>query len=477
MNALSIHREGQNSSVSRMIGGAPPKTIICGLLFSVFWLATAFDLRAADYFVDPGYEGQSQGTRSEPFRSIKQALGSGRVKDGDNVILASGNYGHLKIVGKRNKDFVTMRAGKDQVPKFHKITVYDSANWRFKGLHVSPAYGSSHYLSAMVTISKGSSEIVFENGVLRSSDDVTAWAKADWLKKAAKGIAAGGKNIVLKNNKIENVKYGITVDVDHGTIEGNLINNFSGDGIRGLGDYTVYRNNTIKNCFRVDGHHDDGFQSWSVGKDGVGTGEVVGGILSGNRIIHREDPNQKFPCTLQGIGMFDGTFVDWVIENNVVVTNHWHGISVYGSKNLRILHNTVFNPDKTGKTAGKTWIYAAAHKDGTPPKNAYVLNNIAPRILKAKQSDVVVAGNISDQSSYALFQDSDTLDFSLKPSSLAINAGVTAAYLARITTRPMPELPETDIDGNKRPQGNGFDVGAYEATNASQERHGYLPPD
>ena len=50
-------------------------------------------------------------------------------------------------------------------------------------------------------------------------------------------------------------------------------------------------------------------------------------MLRGNLFINFENPNQPLKGTLQGIGCFDGFFVDWVVENNVVVTNHWHGIS------------------------------------------------------------------------------------------------------------------------------------------------------
>ena len=45
-------------------------------------------------------------------------------------------------------------------------------------------------------------------------------------------------------------------------------------------------------------------------------------VLRGNTIINYEDPGQPHRGTLQGIGCFDGMFVDWVIENNVVIVDH-----------------------------------------------------------------------------------------------------------------------------------------------------------
>ena len=60
-------------------------------------------------------------------------------------------------------------------------------------------------------------------------------------------------------------------------------------------------------------------------------GEVVGLVLRGNTIINYEDPDQPHRGTLQGIGCFDGMFVDWIIENNVIIVDHYHGITLSGA--------------------------------------------------------------------------------------------------------------------------------------------------
>jgi hypothetical protein len=115
--------------------------------------------------------------------------------------------------------------------------------------------------------------------------------------------------------------------------------------MRGFGDHTTFQYNTIKNSYAVNGNHDDGFQSWSSGAGGVGTGEVVGIVLRGNTFINYEDPNQPHRGAMQGIGCFDGMYVDWVIENNVIIVDHWHGISFNGVRNTRIVNNTVLDPN------------------------------------------------------------------------------------------------------------------------------------
>ena len=50
-------------------------------------------------------------------------------------------------------------------------------------------------------------------------------------------------------------------------------------------------------------------------------------VLRGNVFVNHENPNQPLRTSMQGIGCFDGCFVNWMVENNVVITDHWHGIS------------------------------------------------------------------------------------------------------------------------------------------------------
>ena len=98
-------------------------------------------------------------------------------------------------------------------------------------------------------------------------------------------------------------------------------------------------------------------------------------VLRGNTIINFENPAQPLKGTLQGIGCFDGFFVDWVVENNVVITNHWHGISLYGVRNSRVVNNTVI--DNNSASPGPPWIMVTAHKDGRQSDGVVVRNNLA----------------------------------------------------------------------------------------------------
>jgi hypothetical protein len=252
--------------------------------------------------------------------------------------------------------------------------------------------------------------------------------------------------MTIRDNRLLNVNFGISVGAGDSLIAGNLVENFAGDGLRGLGDHCTFEYNTVKNCYKVNANHDDGFQSWSTGPDGVGSGEVVGIVLRGNTIINYEDPNQPYRGTLQGIGCFDGTFVDWVVENNVVITDHWHGITLLGARNCLVVNNTVLDLNET--SPGPPWISIGKHKNGTAPVNCIVRNNLATDFSDA--AGVLEENNLIIHDPAALFVDPAHFDLHLLPGAAAIDAGGSL------------NAPALDHDRIPRPQGNAIDIGAYE---------------
>jgi parallel beta-helix repeat protein len=252
--------------------------------------------------------------------------------------------------------------------------------------------------------------------------------------------------MTIRDNRLLNVNFGISVEASDSLISGNLVENFAGDGLRGLGNHCTFQYNTVKNCYKVNANHDDGFQSWSTGPNGVGSGEVVGVVLRGNTIINYDDPNQPYRGTLQGIGCFDGTFVDWVIENNVIITDHWHGITLGGARNCLVINNTVLDQNKT--SPGPPWICIDKHKNGTASVNCVVRNNLATNFKNA--AGVLQENNLRIQDPASLFVDPARFDLHLLPGAAAIDAGSSL------------DAPKLDRDRIGRPQGGGIDIGAYE---------------
>lgn len=407
---------------------------------------TTTHVSATEYWVEPGASGD--GTQEAPWGSLDTALAS--AEDGDVVWLHAGEYGELSVSDAHHTTLVTIAAIDRESPRFSAVRIHDATGIKLRGLFVSSeAAGTLMELSG--------ERLVVEECTLMSTEDTSDWSAKDWIERASSGIQAEGTDITLRGNVLKNVAYGISVGATHSLIEHNLVENFSRDGLRGLGDYSVFQYNTVKNSYAVDDHHDDGFQSWSVGDDGVGTGEVVGIVLRGNTFINYEDPEQPHRGTLQGIGCFDGTFVDWLVENNVVMTDHWHGITLLGARNSIVRNNTVIDLDN--ESPGPPWISVNDHKDGTPPVGCAVYNNLTTDLDNAdavrEEQNLLV--DMSELDSY--FVDAANHDLHLVPGAPAIDAGMDTG-------------PEQDRDGIPRPQGNGMDVGAYEWHDGTLEPSG-----
>src|SRR5512137_2012537 len=383
-------------------------------------IGSAAPARGADFHVDPtGGSDTGDGSAARPWRSLQAVVDrqvetrnweslpyTGRslvtrnagapVKAGDTIWLRSGDHGALAILGAYNATPVTVAAEAGATPRFTSVVVRSAQNWVLRGFSVSPTHGTASAAGTLVVVenhgwSGPASDVVIDGFDVFTVPDERVWATAaDWDARSASGVTATGDRVTVRNCRVRNVNYGIAVTGRGSRVEHNSVDGFCGDGLRGLGDDEVFEYNLVKNARDVNADHRDGFQSWSVGTGGVGTGVVRNVTLRGNVIIGHE-PGVRFAGILQGIGCFDGTFDGWVVENNVVLTDHWHGISFYGARNLRIVNNTVL--DLNAVDPGPPWIMVTAHKDGTPSRDTLVRNNLTTD-LSVSGDNVVADGNL-----------------------------------------------------------------------------------
>jgi len=467
---------GLNCGGGSSSAGAPAANDTGGLTLTppVACEAIAVPPGGNTFYLDPiNGRNDNTGTRSSPWGSLQQLIqdnlietraytglpynGSNvlavknpgaPVKAGDTLVLLDGFHGEFYLRGAYNAVPITIEAAVGHRPTLSRIFLSAGSNWHFRGLTVSPSEAPSYSANTLITVESHnwhgpSSHVLIDNCELYSVPDAGAWSLDDWNTLACNAIQLSGNCMTVRDTTCRNVNFGISISGNSSLISGNSVENFAGDGLRGLGNDLIFEYNLVKNCYDVNANHDDGFQSWSI--NGDPPRERV--VLRGNTFINYEDPNQPFRGTLQGIGCFDGFYIDWVIENNLVITDHWHGISLYGAVNCRIVNNTVVDSNDT--SPGPPWIMIHAHKDGTASQGCVIRNNIAATITAG--GDTTADHNLLLTDAGTLFENPALFDFHLRPDAYeAIDTG--SALLA----------PATDLEGVIRPQGNGIDLGCYE---------------
>ena len=202
-------------------------------------------------------------------------------------------------------------------------------------------------------------------------------------------------------------------------------------------------------------------QIYSNSTRGIGNMSNSSAIIDGNYIYNNgagiEDNS--------GVGNSENSAP--VIINNVIYENDVNGIAVSDSSNPRIINNTIVNNAQSDLSAA----ISVSQNEGI--SSLEIVNNIITdnKYGIVSQSTIPCSGNnyndvwdnsandyvgfekgINDISKDPLFKDINNNDYRLTPDSPCIDSGKSE------------NLVKTDIKGTLRPQGDGYDMGAYEKT-------------
>ena len=315
-----------------------------------------------------------------PFADPAAAVAA--AAPGDRVLLGPGDYGAVRLAGITADPPITIRSADPAAPaRLGALRIDRSSGLSIEGLLVEGARAPEGKGGRpLVLVTEAASDIRLRELTVRSGAGYAGWDAATWRATARDGVELRGTRNELTDSSIVAVRTGVTVWGPGARVSGNLVDGFSRDGMRGLGDDGRFEGNRIQNCVKVDGNHHDGFQSWSRGPDGKSGGGVVRGVvLKDNVILGSADRRLAAPACpgLHGIGMFDGMYEDWLIEGNQIEIDAWHGITVMGGINVRIVGNYVSNQTPGLPGPPWTWITLAAHKDGRPGAGNLVEGNQA----------------------------------------------------------------------------------------------------
>ena len=189
-----------------------------------------------------GALGQADPAR-RPRRQARQPQRPGQARR--HVLLRSGWHGVIRIPAGYNDQFITIAADKGQTPQVGWVEIGEGRKWLVKGLTVSPSLAPAPLpkppRELVMLGERGgeeSSELVVEDCFIYSVLDTSAWTGKDWVEKPASGIWLGrhGKGHVARNNYVLNTRFGINLCAADCLCEGNVVANFSADGIRATRD-------------------------------------------------------------------------------------------------------------------------------------------------------------------------------------------------------------------------------------------------
>ena len=412
------------------------------------------------YYSDPGAGSMdNDGSQAHPWGSLAAIVTAGKlppsagatVGPGDTVYLLSGDHGAFDVSNAYNTDFISIAAAPGQTPRLTGITMYGGSHWAFRGLTIQNLNDGGYVIGARMDVD----DLVFTGSTVLSQPDVSGWTQADWRQSAVSGISASGHCLAITGNDLRNVALGIGVSGTRILVRNNTIDHFGDDGIdfgQGtdagtLGDIEISNNTLTNNLDIGDGNHNDGLQGWVL--NGTTATKV---LIDSNTLIAQAAPALPFPGNMQGISEFDGAWENVQVTNNVVVGSAYHGIALYGAMNSTIINNTVLgNWTASNGDVNETWVGVFDNKDGTPPANVVVRNNIAS-VYSLASSGVTADHNVTATDPASLFVAFDRTNYryDLHPAPSSVELGYGTTSLA----------PDHDITGAKRP--TPITAGAYQ---------------
>ncbi len=402
------------------------------------------------YYIDPiNGSSSNSGTKSDPFRTLSEVLSQlgSDIPDGSFMFLSTGYHG-VPIFSKHHDSPIHVLAASGQTPTVERINFSFTNNWIVSGLKISPESAGILEKRSYVNIFAQCEDITVSNCEIYSIKDSESWTKEDWHQHCGDGISSLGEHCQFINNYIYNTWFPVQLRADNNDFNYNIIDRFGADAIRGLKNNQNILYNQVTNATVDDydaGQHDDGFQSWTFNEP------VKNMVIKGNQIADLTDPNLPLKAKImQGIVCFDGFTEDWVIEDNLVITHHSHGISLYGANNCKIVNNTIVkNPYKLFLPSHNPWIRINKHKDGRLSNANLTRNNIMTSSFQDEYPGTFDHNYVG--SSYGLiFQDYNNWDFHLKDSDKVIDMG------------KKEDASTYDADSKIREDEMVIDLGCYE---------------
>src|SRR5213593_2523531 len=420
------------------------------------FLSSGFAQGGVTYYVAPTGSDTNPGTSAAPWRTIQKAANT--LHGGDTVIVKAGTYnGRVQVLASGSAgQLLNFQAQANVVMQGFNIQAYYV---RVNGFEITNTPGSSptDYTNGSGVYTSGNYNEISDNyvhhttaaGIFLDSSTSNTTVSGNRVAYAVEcGIFIQGNNHLIVSNDISHTR---------------SVNDSGADGIRFFGSANTVRKNYIHDLLVSDSPgespYPDALASW---------GPATNYIFERNLIDKDSSQHHGFNINawVQPVGGI-------IIRNNVFISRGdgynpdvIAGVGGGTMTNLTIVNNTMAAVN--GPAENAVWLFANV-------RGAIVKNNAlydrgtssVPYILVESGASGVAIGfnSVSKSDAQApngspypgdlwmvnpLFVNLAGCDFHLQSASPLINKGTS---LAQVTN---------DYDGIARPQGSGYDIGAFE---------------
>ena len=368
------------------------------------------------YYVSPAGSDNNPGTESQPFRTIQRA--ANLVNPGDTVIVEDGVYtgtgAGTPCASNTSRPVVCLTRGGTS-----SAWVTIRARRQF-GARVD---GQSNTSTHGFRFSGDANFIRLEGFEVAGIGNTNAGS-------AGILVYSGGHDVVITNNDIHDIgkqctdhQYGMSgiyVQNVRVTIANNLIHD--------IGRYAPGENGCSPSSNNYQNHDHGIYVNGSNDGSGPGAGDVTifNNVFSN---VARGWPIQIYPDPVANLKVLNNTFA------NPNPYRNGHIIVAASTSNAEIVNNIFYQP-----TAAAINFNAGTHS------NMVVTNNLTSQaIATSRPNGVTFSNNL--EGTNPLFASSD---YRLRSDSPAVDKGAA-----------LDEVRDA-IDGTQRPQGSGWDIGAWE---------------
>ena len=432
------------------------------------WMPLLFSLglyTPATYYVSPAGNDKNPGSAARPWKTIQHA--ADRMAPGDTVVVGAGSYNErvqVTISGLAGAPIHYRANGVVWMQGFSVSASYIT----IQGFHITDT--PDDWRDGVGIWVQGTHCLIEDNEIyFATRDGIVLFAEPFDSPKTS--------DCVVRNNRLHrDTMSGIEVRGQNNLIEGNEIWGTiqyhpkwrnppawaDADGMRFFGSGHVIRGNYIHDISYNDPEnispHIDCFQTWGPAHDIVFERNVCRNMEiktiyqngQGFMIEQSSAPVQNIIVrnnileTFRGLEVFDCPSL--IIVNNTFVgdlayVEHWPvGIDIMRSPNLVVANNIFYN------VGGGVAPYLSA--DDATLRTAQVGHNLVYMSDGRRPAGTPNPGDrwrVDPE-----LASPSTGDYRLCPGSPAIDAGIPLATV------------KDDFDGRSRPQGAGYDIGAYE---------------